>query len=108
MSNSLIPNRSEIPASDKWDLSTLYKTNEEWEADLAKTAPLTQKFASFKGKLKDSSQSLLNALKAYEELFKTLETVYCYASLCHTSDESDSSFQDMEKPAQKPRFFLRN
>lgn len=96
MSNSLIPNRSEIPASDKWDLSTLYKTNEEWEADLAKTAPLTQKFASFKGKLKDSSQSLLNALKAYEELFKTLETVYCYASLCHTSDESDSSFQDME------------
>ncbi|WP_178841806.1 oligoendopeptidase F [uncultured Treponema sp.] len=96
MSNSTIPNRSEIPASDKWDLSTLYKNKEEWEADLARIAPLTQKFAGFKGKLGNSSQSLLEALKAYEELYKTLETVYCYASLCHTSDESSSTFQDME------------
>ena len=64
MSNSVIPNRSEIPASDKWDLSTLYKTKEECEADLAGTAPLTQKFAGFKGKLGDSSQARLAALKA--------------------------------------------
>ena len=96
MSNSVIPNRSEIPASDKWDLSTLYKTREDWEAALARTTPLIQKFAGFKGKLGQSSDSLLNALKAYEELYKTLETVYCYASLCHTSDESDGVFQDME------------
>ena len=96
MSNSVIPNRSEIPASDKWDLSTLYKNREDWEAALARTTPLIQKFAGFKGKLAQSSDSLLNALKAYEELYKTLETVYCYASLCHTSDESDGVFQDME------------
>lgn len=96
MSNSVIPNRSEIPASDKWDLSTLYKTREDWEAALARTTSLIQKFAGFKGKLAQSSDSLLNALKAYEELYKTLETVYCYASLCHTSDESDGVFQDME------------
>lgn len=95
MANS-IPNRSEVPETDKWDLSTLYKSDQDWEKDLSQIPELTKKFLSYKGHLKDSSESLLNCLKAYEELYKRLETVYCYASLKHTADESDATSQDME------------
>lgn len=96
MSNSTIPNRSEVPANDKWDLSTLYKSNEEWEKDLSLIPELIKNFTVFKGKLASSPQTFLDALKAYEALYKKLETVYCYASLYHTADESDSTSQDME------------
>lgn len=96
MSNSTIPNRSEVPANDKWDLSTLYKSNEEWEKDLSLIPELIKNFTDFKGKLASSPQTFLDALKAYEALYKKLETVYCYASLYHTADESDSTSQDME------------
>ncbi len=94
-----IPERKDVPDSDKWDLSTLYKSVSEWENDLNKIPELTKKFCTYKGRLAESSGVLLEALKAYEELYKTLEKVYCYASLQHTSDESDSVFQSYEGKA---------
>lgn len=91
-----IPTRDEVPASDKWDLSTLYTSDEEWEKALSSINMLTEKVVAFKGKLADSSDSLLGCLKANEALEKVIETVYNYASLQHTADESDSAAQDRE------------
>ena len=51
MSNSKIPLRKDVPAKDKWDLSSIYKSDEEWEADLALLPSLTQNVLKFKGKL---------------------------------------------------------
>lgn len=96
MSKTSIPNRSEVPLKDRWDLSTLYKNDDEWESDLKIIPTLIQKFTSFKSHLADSPDSLLGALKAYEDLYKMIEKVYCYASLEHSSDEGDSASQDRE------------
>lgn len=95
MSNK-IPNRSEVPASDKWDLSSIYKSNEQWEEELKKIPSLTEKVVAFKGKLSESSDSLLNALKALEEASLQLETVYHYASLQHEADEDDTEATDRD------------
>lgn len=95
MSNK-IPKRSEVPASDKWDLSSIYKSNEQWEDELKKLPALTEKVVAFKGKLSDSSDSLLGALKALEAAELQLETVYHYASLQHEADEDDSEATDRD------------
>ena len=96
MAQNTIPNRSEVPASDKWDLTTLYKSDEDWENALSSIKSLTDAVLAFRGKLGESSESLLGCLKATEALEKVIETVYNYASLQHTADESDSSAQDRE------------
>ena len=96
MSNSKIPLRKDVPAKDKWDLSSIYKSDEEWEADLALLPSLTQNVLKFKGKLAQSSQTLLDALKAWEHAQLKLETVYHYASLQHHADEDDSTATDKE------------
>lgn len=96
MSNSKIPLRKDVPAKDKWDLSSIYKSDEEWEADLALLPSLTQNVLKFKGKLAQSSQTLLDALKAWEQAQLKLETVYHYASLQHHADEDDSTATDKE------------
>lgn len=95
MSNK-IPKRSEVPASDKWDLSSIYKSNDQWEDELKKLPVLTEKVVAFKGKLSDSSDSLLGALKALEAAELQLETVYHYASLQHEADEDDSEATDRD------------
>lgn len=91
-----IPERKDVPAGDKWDLSTLYKSDEDWEKALASIKQLTENVVAFKGKLALSSDSLLGALKANEALEKVIETVYNYASLQHTADEGDSAAQDRD------------
>ena len=91
-----IPTRDQVPASDKWDLSTLYKSDEDWEKALSSIKTLAEKVLAFKGRLGESSDSLLGCLKANEALEKVIETVYNYASLQHTADESDAASQDRE------------
>jgi len=96
MKTETIPLRKDVPASDKWDLTKLYKTDDDWEADLKKITSFTNTVASYKGKLSSSSETLLAALKAMETLDRTIEQVYQYASLQHCADESDAVAQDKE------------
>lgn len=95
MSNK-IPKRSEVPAADKWDLSSIYKSNEEWESALKELPALAEKVLQFKGKLGSDSKTLLSALKSLEQAELKLETVYHYASLQHEADEDDSEATDRE------------
>lgn len=94
MSTNTIPNRKDVPSSDKWDLSSIYKSDSEWEEALKEIGPLADKVTAFKGKLGESSETLLAAFKALEEAELKVETVYHYASLCHEADEDDTQASD--------------
>ena len=89
-----IPARKDVNPKDKWDLSSIYKSNEEWEKALAGLGEITKGVAAFKGKLGESSSSLLEALKAYESALLQMETVYHFASLEHEADEDDTAATD--------------
>ena len=89
-----IPARKDVPAKDKWDLSSIYKSDEAWEVALKTLPELTKKVAGYKGRLSDSSITLLSALKEIEQANLTMETVYHYASLQHEADEDDSKATD--------------
>lgn len=90
MSNT-IPKRNEVPAKDKWDLSSIFKDLNEWEDALKEIPALTKKVVEYKGRLGTSKENLLSALKALEAAELKLETVYHYVSLQHEADEDDSS-----------------
>lgn len=95
MSNK-IPLRSEVPETDKWDLSSIYKSNLEWENALSEIPVLTEKVVQFKGKLGSCPETFLSVLKAFEQAELKMETVYHYASLQHEADEDDSEATDRE------------
>ena len=42
-----IPARKDVPSKDKWDLSSIYKSDDEWEAALKSLPELTKKAAAF-------------------------------------------------------------
>lgn len=94
MSNETIPVRKDVPETDKWDLTSLYASAQEWEADLARIPGLASALASFKGTLSQSAETLLAALHADEALDRTTEKVFHYASLLSSQDQGDSSAQE--------------
>ena len=100
LNTKTIPERKDIPDSDKWDLTTLFKTNEEWEKSLAQVDEQVTKIAAFKGKLATSSDILLSALQAYEQFSKNIELVWNYASLQNCQDQSDAQALDREGRVQ--------
>lgn len=91
-----IPQRKDVPAKDKWNLSSIFKSDDEWEQALKEIPALSTKVAAYKGRLGESSATLLEALKALEAAEMKLETVYHYASLQHEADEDDTTATDRE------------
>ena len=91
-----IPSRDQIPAKDKWDLTSIFENDEAWEKALAEIAGYGQRMKEFKGKLGISPNILIAALKTLEEAELKIETVYHYASLQHSANEEDSSAADKE------------
>ena len=64
-----------------WDLEAIYASVELWQQDFDKIRPLTEKFASFKGHLGDSPETLRDAVNTSLELNRLAEKVYVYAHL---------------------------
>ncbi len=93
MSNETIPLRKDVPDCDKWDLTQIYKSTEDWENDLKRLPSLVEELCAFKGHMGESLELFLGAIKAEEVLSRVEETVYHYASLQNEADQSDSVCQ---------------
>ncbi len=94
MKTNKVPARNEIPAKDKWDLTSLYMKDSEWEDDLSLIPILADELLNFKGKLAESADSLRNSLDTYCRLMMVMETTGSYAFLLTAGDGEDSSNQD--------------
>lgn len=93
MNEKTIPSRNEIPAGDKWDLSTLYTNDADWESDLLRIQHLAEEIASYKGRLSESFDTFLSVIKKYAELEETAEKNGSYAFLLTAGDAGNSEYQ---------------
>ena len=58
-----IPIRSEIPEADTWDLTFIFKTEEEYWKSFSDLKNSYSKITEFKGHLGDSPETLLKCLE---------------------------------------------
>ena len=84
-----IPARSEIPEADTWDLTHLFKTEEEFRTAFSELRDLYPKIAEFKGQLGESADTLLSCLECDNQLEQIAERLGHYASLKNAEDSSD-------------------
>lgn len=94
MTKTTIPERKDVPSSDKWDLTSLFASDSDWEKTLKEIEPLSAQIVSYKGKLSSSSQTLLEVLKLLAAAEQKIEALDNYAGLQHTADESDAGAED--------------
>lgn len=78
--------RKEVPNEYKWDLTTRYKTEEEWNLDYLKLSEDIKEISKFKGNVINSSDNLYAALSKYFEIDENLGKLYVYAHLRNSED----------------------
>ena len=87
--------RSEIKEEDKWDLTGLYKTEDEWNKDYDELQGLISKFDDFKGKL-NNSKDMLKYFEFNNEVNLKLENVCVYTYLKFDEDTTNTHFQELK------------
>ncbi len=87
--------RKDIDSKYKWKLEDIYDDNSVWEQDYKILAEKADGFMQFSGKLSESGEVLLAAIKASEDINRLLEKMYVYAHMRRDEDNGNSTYQDM-------------
>src|SRR3989449_2688089 len=90
--SSTVPTRSEVPDSDKWDLSHLFIDTSKWQEDFGWLQRTYPKFQEWKGKVGESAQTLAEILEFEKSLELKMERVYHYASLQLAEDSTNNEY----------------
>ena len=83
--------REEIDSKYKWDLSKIYKTEEEIKKDIELVKEKTNEIVKYQGHLTENSNMLLKATEDYFSLMRVMDKLIVYANLKSDEDKSISS-----------------
>ena len=85
---------------NKWDLTTIFKTLDEWQIEKKEIENLTEQIGKYQGKLEESSNNILECYTLYEKILEKFEKVYAYAMLNYHQNMADTSrialYKDVE------------
>ena len=88
--------RNEIKEEYKWDLTKIFKSDEECYKELKECEELLSKYTSFKGKITKSSKNLLDYLEFNDTYERKLYKVYYYAHLHFDEDTTNTKYQELK------------
>lgn len=86
--------RKDIAEEYTWDLSSLYKSDAEWEEAFVTVDPFIEELASYQGKLKDVDTIHAYITKSIEAE-RLFENLFTYASLRRSEDMRTQEAQQM-------------
>ena len=84
-----------------WDLTTIFKDDDAFEAAFKAVEQELGKEEQFKGHLGDDAETLYNALSFQDELGSKLEQVYVYAHLKQDQDTANDKYTGFESRAHQ-------
>jgi oligoendopeptidase F len=82
--------RRELPVADTWNLDDIFSSWDAWEASYATLDRSIDAYAKRQGTLARGAQSLLDALRASDELGQLAYKVYYYTSLHYDEDQRNN------------------
>ena len=88
--------RNEIEEKYTWDLSTIFPTDEAFEAELAQVSEEVKKAASLAGHLLDSADSILTTTEVQLDLMRRIEKLYSYAHMKNDQDTRVAKYQEYQ------------
>ena len=87
--------RADIPAEYKWDLSKIYKTEEDFDSDMRRASDLIEAFSSHEEDMTSTAESLYATFSDYYAIERILAKLYQYASRSFDVDTSQNKYQAM-------------
>ena len=87
--------RSEIDDKYKWDLTKIYKTDDDFYNDISVLKEKIEEYSKYKDSLFNSIDNFKNFLKLEEEVDKLFNKIYSYANRNYDSDTTNVEYQKM-------------
>jgi len=97
--SNTIPQRSEVDEKHRWDLGSIYKDNDAWEADFSKAKELLGNAKQFEGKLAESADTLYKCLDTRSRISMLCDDLYQFARFNQDLDNRVSKYQEMTERA---------
>lgn len=94
--SKVLPEREEISQEYKWNLTDIFKSDEEWEAEFKSVSEKVSGYQKFEGKLADSAEFLLTCFKFDEDINTKLDQLHLYAMLSKDSDMRVGKYHSMD------------
>jgi oligoendopeptidase F len=91
--------RAEIADKHKWNLTDIYESDADWEADYLKAKELVASVRAFAGKLSESPKTMYDCLHTRSELQIILSRLYHYSFLSKDLDNRISKYQALTERA---------
>lgn len=95
-----LPTRNEVSDDLKWDLSRVFKNDQEWEQEYKQVAQEIKNLSKFKGTLAKSGKDLYEGITAISAVNRRLEKVYVYATMSSDVDTSNNHYLGFVAKAQ--------
>jgi oligoendopeptidase F len=92
----MVKKREAIDEKYKWDLTTIFATDEAFEAELAEVLTALEDARSLAGTLTDSAENLLAVTDTELALMQRVEKLYVYASMKNDQDTTVSLYQEYQ------------
>src|SRR5438309_5054172 len=92
MDEAKIPARGDISDSDKWDLTQVFADVGKWQEDFAWLQRTYPKLQEWKGRVRESAQTVAAVLEFEKSLDLKIERVYHFASLQLAEDSTNNEY----------------
>lgn len=93
--------RQEQRPEDCWAIEDLYVADTDWEQDFRTLSDELNGFKKYQGRLTESGNVLLEALREMENLKCRFEKIYVYANQRYHEDTGNSRYQEMSARASR-------
>lgn len=92
-----VKERHEIDDRYKWNLTHIYKTDAECEADLAAVEAALPDLAAFEGRISQSPRDLLDYLALSESVYRKYENALVYAGMSNDQDTREQKYAALQE-----------
>lgn len=97
---SSVPERSDVEGEYKWDLESVYTTDEEWETAYEEATELVARLDEYDEADAEAGSDLLSILELYEEVGRTVSNVAAYARMRKDEDTRVEQYQALTARAR--------
>jgi oligoendopeptidase F len=94
--SKVLPEREEISQEYKWNLTDIFKSDEEWETEFKSVSERVSGYQQFEGKLAESAENLIACFSFDEEVNIKLDQLHLYAMLSKDGDMRVGKYHSMD------------
>lgn len=88
-----VPRRDEIAVEHTWDLTTIYASDDAWEADVVRLERMLPDIVALQGQISQGPQAMVKVFTTRDAAYTLLEQIYVYATRRRDTDSTDAHAQ---------------